>query len=339
MEFKIATEDFNHALEKIAQDFYITAPVRLPGTGMYSETDVIGYGEVKTAEEIVFDKKSDYSFKEAYLPITQTLFYFTEDQWTEPATREKSAFVFLRSCDIHSVQVFDDIYLHNGAEDIYFQKLRENMKLILIGCEKNFENCFCVSMGTNTTDHYDAYIKVEGDTVFVNIKDPTLEKYFEHAQKEDATVAPCFVTENDVKVTIPDQLSLDVMDSTMWEEYASRCIACGRCNFVCHTCTCYSMQDIFYQDNPNAGERRRVWAACHVQGFTDMAGGHAYRQNIGQRMRFKALHKVYDYKKRWGYHMCTGCGRCDDVCPEYISFSNCINKLGAGMEEVNQNGK
>lgn len=51
-------------------------------------------------------------------------------------------------------------------------------------------------------------------------------------------------------------------------------------------------------------------------------------------MRFKVLHKVLDFKQRSGYHMCVGCGRCDDICPEYISFSNSINKLEAAMEEV-----
>lgn len=32
--------------------------------------------------------------------------------------------------------------------------------------------------------------------------------------------------------------------------------------------------------------------------------------------------------------MCVGCGRCDDACPEYISFSNCVNKLNDAMKEV-----
>ena len=45
---------------------------------------------------------------------------------------------------------------------------------------------------------------------------------------------------------------------------------------------------------------------------------------------------VLDYKQRNGYHMCVGCGRCDDVCPEYISFSNCINKLEQAMKEVSE---
>jgi anaerobic sulfite reductase subunit A len=34
--------------------------------------------------------------------------------------------------------------------------------------------------------------------------------------------------------------------------------------------------------------------------------------------------------------MCVGCGRCDDICPEYISFSNIINKVNAAVKkEVN----
>ena len=125
----------------------------------------------------------------------------------------------------------------------------------------------------------------------------------------------------------------------MWDEYSERCIACGRCTFVCPTCTCNSMQDIYYSDNENVGERRRVWASCQVPGYTTMAGGHEFRKSNGEKMRFKIMHKVYDYKKRWGYHMCVGCGRCDDICPEYISVSGCINKLQDAMDEVNANDK
>jgi anaerobic sulfite reductase subunit A len=97
------------------------------------------------------------------------------------------------------------------------------------------------------------------------------------------------------------------------------------------------MQDVFYTDNGKVGERRRVAASCMVDGYTEVAGGGSYRKTNGQRMRFKVLHKVYDFKKRYGYHMCVGCGRCDDVCPEYISFSSCINKLEGAVKEVQTN--
>jgi anaerobic sulfite reductase subunit A len=97
------------------------------------------------------------------------------------------------------------------------------------------------------------------------------------------------------------------------------------------------MQDIFYRDNGMVGERRRVQASCMVDGFTDVAGGGSYRKKNGERMRFRTLHKVYDFKKRFGFHMCVGCGRCDDICPEYISFSHIINRLGDAMKEVSDN--
>ena len=51
------------------------------------------------------------------------------------------------------------------------KELRENTKFILIGCGETFDNCFCVDMKTNTTDEYDAYIKVNEDYTSIDCKD------------------------------------------------------------------------------------------------------------------------------------------------------------------------
>lgn len=335
MGYKLNKKAINDIFQDLSKEYVIYAPKLFEGEGSFSDTDRVRYGEIQTIDDIVFDKKAEYSHKEVLIPISETLFFFTEDSIKEADARKKGAIVFLRSCDLHAIKRTDDIYLKNGQEDYYYKRIRENTKFVLMGCENSFDNCFCASMGTNTTDEYNAYLKVNGDSVYVDIKDSELEILF--GANEEIEVKPDFVDSNNVRVSVPENLSLDVMKSEMWKEYSSRCIACGRCNFVCPTCTCFTMQDIFYTDNGKAGERRRVWASCHVDGFTNMAGGHSFRLDKGQRMRFKVLHKVYDYKKKWGYHMCVGCGRCDDICPEYISFSNCINKLKDGMEEVSGN--
>ena len=208
------------------------------------------------------------------------------------------------------------------------------MKFVLMGCKNAFENCFCVDMQTNRIETYDASLEKKGDFYEMDNRFADWETVLERNGMSRRVVVPSYVTETNVHVSIPQGLSLDVSRSKIWDEYDSRCINCGRCNFVCPTCTCFSMQDIFYTDNGKIGERRRVAASCMVDGYTDVAGGGAYRQKNGQRMRFRVLHKVYDFKKRFGFHMCTGCGRCDDVCPEYISFSDCINKLGIAVKEV-----
>lgn len=332
MGYKLSKQSFNNFLDSIVEEYKIYAPVLLKGKGTFSDTDAIRYGQIKNIDEVVFNKKSNFSPKEVILPITQTLFYFTEDSVIEPKIEDKKILLFLRSCDIHAVKRLDQIYLKNGVEDPYYKKLREKIKFVLMECENSFENCFCVSMQSNKTEDYDLFVTPKDEHVYVECRDEVFKAHFE--LQEQLEVSPSFIESNEIEVKIPEDLDQRVFKWSGWKEYSSRCIACGRCNTVCGTCSCFTMQDIFYKDNKNTGERRRVWASCQIDGYTDMAGGHNFRKDKGDRMRFKVMHKVYDFNKRFGYHMCVGCGRCDDVCPQYISFSNCVNKLNNAMEEV-----
>ena len=332
--YRLSHDEFNRVLLELGREYRLFAPHRFSGEGEFSDTDSIRYSEINTVEEIELNEKSAHTFKEALLPISETLFFFTEDSVKEADAPVRGAVIFLRSCDLHALQRLDDIYLNNGTQDYYYKRLRENVKFILIGCNDAFENCFCVDMGTNVSNAYEASLDVRDGSYYVDCKEPQWDILFAEHAAEALSVEPSYVTQTPVRVNIPDGLSSSVAQSTMWDEYDTRCIACGRCNFSCPTCTCYTMQDIFYTDNGKAGERRRVWASCMVDGFTDVAGGGSYRQKNGQRMRFKVLHKALDHRLRVGSNMCVGCGRCDDVCPEYISFSKAINKLADAMREM-----
>ena len=325
MGYQLSKDKANGIFRQWAEKYNIFAPVLMEGEGCFSDTDIIRYGKVDNLDDIEWNKKSDYSFKEVLLAINETLFYFTEDQTTIPKGPEKDILIFLRACDLHAVKRLDDIYLNNKFEDYYYARIREKARFVLMGCETTCASGFCVSMGTNKADNYDAYIKVDGDVVLMDVNWEELVTSLENAEAADVT--PDYVTENKEKVTLPKKLSNESFSNPIWKEYGDRCIKCGRCNFVCPTCTCFTMQDIFYKDNAKVGERRRVWASCQIDGYTDMAGGHGFRQSQGDRMRFKVMHKIYDFEKRFGYPMCVGCGRCDDVCPEYISYSNCVNRL------------
>lgn len=333
MGFRLPKTRVNDIFHQWAQKYDVFAPKLMEGEGCFSDTDIVRYVKVSSLDEIQWNKKSDYSFKEVLLAINETLFYFTEDQTTVPKGPEKDILIFLRSCDLHAVKRLDEIYLKNGFEDFYYARIRQKAKFVLMGCETTCASGFCVSMGTNRSDNYDAYIKVDGETVCMDLKWAELEKDVA-AAAEQTDVSPAFVTENKEKVTLPKNLSNESFTKEIWKEYGARCIKCGRCNFVCPTCTCFTMQDIFYRDNAKVGERRRVWASCQIDGYTDMAGGHGFRKNNADRMRFKVMHKIYDYEKRFGYPMCVGCGRCDDVCPEYISYSNCVNRLAKEENEA-----
>ncbi len=335
MKITLSNEMFNEGLKELSKSYKIYAPKLFPFEGRFSDTDLIRYDEVATLEEMIFDKKSEFSPKEILSPQCETMFYFTEEEYKEPTVEEKGALIFLRSCDRHSVKRFDEIYLRNKFSDIYYNNRREKVKFAVIGCGQGFDSCFCVSMDTNKTDEYDLGLNLKEGSVELHVQNEEMKDAFKNGVKSEFEID--FATENKIKLDIPEVIELeDVIDLEMWREYDKRCVACGRCNFVCPTCTCTSMQDIFYSENKNVGERRRVWASCHVDGFSLMAGDHDFRTKHGDRMRFKTMHKIGDFKRRFGYHMCTGCGRCDDTCPEFISFSNCVKKLTKELEGNNE---
>ena len=325
MGYQLSQQEAGQMLQKWSEKYEVFAPKLMEGEGCFSDTDIIRYRKINSLDEIVWDKKADYSFKEVLMPINETLFYFTEGETTIPEGPRKDILIFLRACDLHAVKRLDEIYLKNGYEDYYYARMRERAKFVLMGCQNSCESGFCVSMGTNQAEHYDAYVKPGQDGVYVDIKCSDSEEGVSGGTP--CEVVPDYVTENKVQVTLPKELSNESFTKEIWKEYGSRCIGCGRCNFACPTCTCFTMQDIFYKDNPKVGERRRVWASCQIDGYTEMAGGHGFRKDQSDRLRFKVMHKIYDFEKRFGYPMCVGCGRCDDICPEYISYANCVNRL------------
>ena len=244
-------------------------------------------------------------------PLSETLFYFTENEVKEADIDERPVLIFGRSCDIHGLKRLDQVYLNNGlAKDPFYQRRRNLIKCVLIGCNHSFDNCFCVSMDANKCeDGYVFSVEEKDDAIAINVLDSEMDGVFKNCDgAEIKEVIPSFVSENDVKVTIPKDVPNSIRTSDLWEEYTTRCINCGRCNFVCPTCTCYTMQDVFYSDNGKVGERRRVSASCMVDGYTNVAGGGQYRRKNGERMRFKVLHKIADFNKRFGYQMCVACG-------------------------------
>ena len=325
MKIKLDKQAFNQGLERLKLEYKILAPVTTPFKGTYSDTDLTKYEEIENIEDIEFNKKSNFSAKETILPINQVLFYFTEKEFKTSDENEKKLLVFLRACDLNGIKRLDQIYLGNGVEkDFFYKRLRDKVKFVLIGCRESYRNCFCVSMNSNKAEDYSIGLNIRENEVYLDIKDEELNVF--NGQSYEFEVD--FVKENNISVEIPENIdAVSLSKHEMWNEYDARCIACGRCNFVCPTCACFTMQDIFYKENENVGERRRVWASCQVDGYTDMAGGHSFRKKQGERMRFKVMHKIHDFNKRFGYQMCVGCGRCDDACPQYISFSDFINKV------------
>ncbi|MCF0142848.1 MAG: 4Fe-4S dicluster domain-containing protein, partial [Parasporobacterium sp.] len=217
-------------------------------------------------------------------------------------------------------------------------RLRDKVKFVLMECEKSFDRCFCVSMGTNVAEDYDAAVHFTEEGLLLDVKDEELKKLFAGAGSEKE-FTPAYVTENHSAMTVPDisdrGLLPAIIASEYWRQFDEKCIACGGCNTVCPTCSCFDTSDIIYQETDTSGERKRTWGSCMLDSFTVMAGGASVRKCHGDNMRFKTLHKMYDFNARFqNGHMCVGCGRCDARCPEDIHFSEVVNGLAEVVENI-----
>lgn len=75
--------------------------------------------------------------------------------------------------------------------------------------------------------------------------------------------------------------------------------------------------------------------------YSKTAGGNITRKFPEQMMRFKTMHKIYDYRKRFGgnENMCVGCGRCILRCPQDISFAKTIKELYKEVKAINDRDK
>lgn len=331
----LTNSEFDQVIEALSPNYQIKAPIREVFGGRFAHTDNIVYGDVEKTTDIVWQEKSHFSASDVVRPITETLFYFNSDELKQSSIDAHPTIVLARSCDIHAIKRLDHMYLENGNnQDFYYNRLRSKLKVVLLECSHSFESCFCVSMGTNKTEDYAAAVRFDKQGLSIECHDDELKAYLENIGKQ-VEFTPKFIQENTEKVRTPDMVCDDpkvirkiLTQHEMWQEFDKRCIACGRCTTSCPSCTCYSVHDVTYDENGNFGERRRQTASCMVDGFSDMAGGHAFREKHGERLRYRALHKVNDYKARQGeHHMCVGCGRCDDRCPQYISFANLVNKM------------
>ncbi len=337
--YRITREHMNEVLQELKKDYYIYGPKHVPERGTWETNGLIRYQEIDCVEEIVTDSQSDFSAKEVVYPVAQTIFTFDEDDCHEIITNDpKGSIIFMRPCDVNGMKRLDTMFLANGGtSDVYYKRMRDKVKIFMMECEKSWDNCYCVSMKTNKADNYSIAWKLHGDMIELKVNDVEFSAYFEGAEESD--YEPAFVEENQRKVNIPaisdPSMLADIAELEFWKEYNDTCISCGGCNTVCPTCSCFDTVDLLNQENSRRGERRRIWSSCMLPDFSKTAGGNIARKFPQQMMRFKTLHKVYDYNARFGgnENMCVGCGRCIQRCPEDICFADTINRLS---EEVAQ---
>jgi hypothetical protein len=152
-------------------------------------------------------------------------------------------------------------------------------------------------------------------------------------------------------------------DEKFWRDAGKDCVECYGCLMTCPTCFCYLLYDqgtaddrqdrqdrqehqetlIAEGDNnqtpdpqpltpdlePRATsfDRIKVWDACYYEGYARVGGGTNARPKMWERFRNRFLCKWMNCPRDWGFHSCSGCGRCYAACMGKIDIRKILGSI------------
>jgi ferredoxin len=259
------------------------------------------------------------------------------------------AFLGVRACDLASIAVLGRVLGGGAQPDGSFQRRRQGLFVIAVGCTEPGGLCFCASLGTGPAPGpgYDLSLteRVDdaGATYVVTVGTDEGAQVLADLEHREAT--PAEVDEADAAVAaaaehmgreLPDTdlrtLFRDGRESPIWDEVANRCLTCGNCTMVCPTCFCTTTED---QTDLAGGtaERSQRWASCYEIDFSYLHGG-SVRVSGANRYRQWISHKLGTWQDQFGSSGCVGCGRCIAWCPVGIDITVEAGKLAEEARDV-----
>ena len=290
-----------------------------------------------------------HSWKKYLFPPRLTLYTikteaeaFRVEQSAEPVPRY--AFMGVRSCDLHAIEVQDRTFLHGAFVDPHYKARREQALLIAVNCGTAAATCFCTSMNTGPKAErgFDLALTELAGAFLVEVGTQRGSALLEGLASREATpldraAADDAVREADAQITrrldtsdMP-RLLYDNLEHPRWDDVAGRCLSCTNCTMVCPTCFCHSVDDV--PDLLGQGsERIRQWESCFNPEFSHVAGGNT-RPEIRARYRQWLTHKLASWIDQFDVSGCVGCGRCITWCPVGIDLTEEVAAI-RGRAEV-----
>jgi len=228
-----------------------------------------------------------------------------ETVWSEAPLKNVNQPVALLGvpvCDLAAVALLDQVF----AEDMYWQQRRRNVFLVGTTCRAD-EECFC--SGWSRLPACDLFVDNErlwlvssrAQQLYARVGLPL----------SDAGGLPALPKGYVAEGADPLRQPLPSVDAL--KELAEHCLGCGACAAVCPTCHCFDIRDIV--TDQGLVERRRVWDCCQFIDHGLVAGGHNFRPQRVDRLRFRLEHKLLGFGALRGTPFCVACGRCAHVCP------------------------
>ncbi len=279
------------------------------------------------------------------LQKTQDGFHVQQNQ--EPVPRY--AFLGIRSCDLHAIEIQDRTFLYGPHVDSHYQARREGVFIIAVNCSKAAPTCFCTSMqtGPKVERGFDLALTELSESFVVEVATPRGADLltglpYREATGEDLGAAARVVrdTASSMKrhmdtYDLPELL-YNNLEHPRWDDVAKRCLSCTNCTMVCPTCFCHCIEEVPDLDGQRA-ERIRLWDSCFNPAHSYMAGG-MIRSDIRARYRQWLTHKLASWIDQYGVSGCVGCGRCITWCPVAIDITEEVAAIRSDADKRTKEG-
>jgi len=325
----------------------VTAVADLP-IGYTDEQDGGSYRLKKRADEALFGYAvGPHSWKQFLHPPVIRLWQARREGRSLQLVPEhheapRLAFLAVRSCELHAIEIQDRVFLRAGYTDPTYQARRGNICIIALNCGQAGGTCFCTSMQTGPNveagfdlaltevleaDHH-AFVIAIGTELGAAI---VRALPYQEASAHDLQVAAHIVANTaqhmgrSMDTTEIKDVLYRNLEHPRWNEVATRCLTCGNCTMVCPTCFCTTVEDVTDLAGERA-ERWRTWDSCYTMDFSYIYGG-SIRSSTKARYRQWLTHKVASWMDQFGTSGCVGCGRCITWCPVGIDITEEVRAI------------
>lgn len=300
-------------LRSLDRDHDLIGPVRVEGVGCRLK-------KVGAWEDLTFGELPLIPLKKHLLPPNDLLWCWTEEGPSPaPPPERPVALVGIAPCDLMALDYLDRVF----EDDRNYRLRRERLITVGTECEPG-EQCFCPAR--EEMPSFDLFLGHRrlwtGSDRGEELIAPLREELSETGKIPPAILNP------GTAPPLPADLEGIFYRSAglpLWERVGSTCLSCGACSAVCPTCYCYHMVD---EARPDGNvTRSRLWDNCFFRSHALVAGGHNFRPNRAERLRFRFEHKLLGFGPLRGTPSCVGCGRCRRACPVEIDISEVLVAL------------
>lgn len=261
-------------------------------------------------------------------------FSFDKD-WTAPG---KKILFGVRPCDAHSLFLLDKAV----KDDELYLKRRNEIILIVQGCNAPCSTCFCTSVkgGPFSITGADVFITDIGNSFVVEDISGRAATYLSdlpHAGHDDlyqkekkASRADKMISTKINMENLPEKLEQaekEYEKRGAWKRLGEKCTNCSQCTSVCPTChCCFVVEDVIEMASDELGSKAAGFDPCMLNimlssGFSDTD------PPPHSRLRRRITDKFCGTMKTIGQPFCVGCGRCVIACTENIDMIEILKAI------------